>query len=435
MKHHGKSVANPYSVHIGSSFLKKIAKADKNAPSDDTGVAILEKHGACHQTDEFDVAPNTKFGAILHFNQKHTADNSKFRGIHPVQSMRSHQEHLAALIDSALPSLPNALPLSNAIEERSSKQFPIRCLKSGKWIWKRKPDFVSVTRGPGMISSLDVGLNTAKGLALAWQIPLLGVNHMQSHALTPRLVSALDQQNSHSASYPKFPFLSLLVSGGHTLLLYSKSIIDHAVLASTCDIAIGDALDKIARVVCPDVLLQSPGEIMYGRLLEQFAFPNGEVDHQYVPPATRGEELASNITQWGWNLPVPFAMTSSGAKTRLMKFSFTGLDSKVRKICTERGDIMVHEERLQLAREAMRVAFEHLASRVALALDALGSSRDVVDTLVVSGGVASNSYLKTMYVSPFALFSSFPLCAYWNYLISTYLPTYLYTYLPIHLSV
>lgn len=321
--------------------------------------------------------------------------------------MRSHQEHLANLIASALPSLPNALPPSNAVEDRSSRQISILCPKTGNWIWKRKPDFVSVTRGPGMISSLDVGLNTAKGLALAWQIPLLGVNHMQSHALTPRLVSALDQQNSCPAPCPMFPFLSLLVSGGHTLLLHSKSIIDHAVLASTCDIAIGDALDKIARVVCPDVLLQSPGEIMYGRLLEQFAFPNGVRDHQYVPPATRGEELASNITRWGWNLPVPFATTSSGAKTRLMKFSFTGLDSKVRKICSERGDIMAHEERLELAREAMRVAFEHLAARVVLALDTLGSSEEVVDTLVVSGGVASNSYLKTMYVNPFALFPHF----------------------------
>lgn len=407
-----------------SSSLQETIQADKNNPSDDTGVAILEKHGASHQTEEFDGAPTLKLEATLHFNQKLTADNSKFRGIHPVHSMLSHQENLAALIASALPSLPHAISRSNTLEERSSKQIPIRCSKTDKWIWKRKPDFVSVTRGPGMISSLDVGLNTAKGLALAWQIPLLGVNHMQSHALTPRLVSALNQQNSCSAPCPRFPFLSLLVSGGHTLLLHSKSIIDHAILASTCDIAIGDALDKIARVVCPDILLQSPGEIMYGRLLEKFAFPNGVGDHQYVPPATRGEELASNITQWGWSLPVPFAMTSSGAKTRLMKFSFTGLDSKVRKICTERGNIMAHEERLELAREAMRVAFEHLASRVALALDALRSSGEVVDTLVVSGGVASNSYLKNMYVSPFALFLSIPLCAYWNYLLPTYLSTY-----------
>lgn len=379
-----------HSTHRPFFPFRKSLRLIKNTISDDTGVAILEKHGNSHRTDEFDSALTTKFGATLHFNQKRTADNSKFRGIHPVQSMRSHQEHLAALIASALPSLPNALPPRNAVEDHSSKKITIRCPKTGRWIRKRKPDFVSVTRGPGMISSLDVGLNTAKGLALAWQIPLLGVNHMQSHALTPRLVSALDQKNSGPAACPKFPFLSLLVSGGHTLLLHSKSIIDHAVLASTCDIAVGDALDKIARVTCPDVLLQSPGEIMYGRLLEQFAFPNGIGDHQYVPPATRREELASRITRWGWNLPVPFA------KTRLMKFSFTGLDSKVRKICFERGGTMAQEERLELAREAMRVAFEHLAARVVLALDALGSRGDVVDTLVVSGGVASNLYLKTM---------------------------------------
>ena len=291
-----------------------------------------------------------------------------------------------------------------------------------------------------MRSSLSTGLDTAKGLAIAWQIPLVGVNHMQAHALTPRLVSALvEEPNNASAGKPAFPFLSLLVSGGHTLLLHSKSLTEHSILATSENIAVGDMLDKIARAVCPpSVFVRQPHEIMYGRLLEDFAFPQ-QHDYHYVAPATRGEEVSRRDTRFGWSLPVPFA---GSAKTRAMSFSFTGLGTAVERIAAQIGQTAVGmttameggreeveedgrlggdgemEERVELAREAMRVTFEHLASRVVLALDSIReaqaarlsstnadgtgkeSKRDeemnAIDTLVVSGGVASNQYLRTV---------------------------------------
>lgn len=294
-----------------------------------------------------------------------------------------------------------------------------------------------------MRSSLSTGLDTGKGLAVAWQVPVVGVNHMQAHALTPRLVSALaEEANSAPCGKPAFPFLSLLVSGGHTLLLHSKSLTEHTVLATTANIAVGDALDKIARAVCPPcVFATAPHDTMYGRLLEEFAFPQ-QHKHDYVAPATRREEISRCETRFGWSLPVPYAETRSGAKTRAMEFSFTGLGTAVERIAvqidriaggrttaTEEGEKAVTEEggktgrdegmkeRIELAREAMRVTFEHLASRVVLALDSLQAAQAAsyssdnadeegseekeentaaIDTLVVSGGVASNRYLRTM---------------------------------------
>lgn len=258
---------------------------------------------------------------------------------------------------------------------------------------------------------------------------------MQAHALTPRLVSALaEEPNKARTEKPAFPFLSLLVSGGHTLLLHSKSVTEHAILATTADIAVGDILDKIARAVCPpSVFAREPHEIMYGRLLEKFAFPQ-QHEYNYVAPATRGEEVSRRDTRFGWSLPVPFA--GSGAKTRTLEFSFTGLGSAVERIAaqicqTARGTTTATdggedeegkgnigedgemEERVELAREAMRVTFEHLASRVVLALDSIQAAQraqssstsadegteaktNTIDTLVVSGGVASNQYLRTM---------------------------------------
>lgn len=256
-----------------------------------------------------------------------------------------------------------------------------------------KPDFISVTRGPGMRSSLTTGLDTAKGLAVAWQIPLVGVNHMQAHALTPRLVSALSGSSPNAA--PAFPFVSLLVSGGHTLLVHSKDLTDHAILATTTDIAIGDCIDKIARLVLRPDVLKEGGEIAYGSRLERFAFPNGLVDYEYTAPTTRGEEIARKTTRWGWALVPPLAQTRSGSKSKAMEFTFSGLGSAVKRIC-EGKEEMDNEERRELAKESMRLAFEHLASRVGWALRDLQKEGSRVGTVVMSGGVASNAFLRTV---------------------------------------
>ncbi|KAK4975635.1 Mitochondrial tRNAs modification protein, partial [Elasticomyces elasticus] len=161
--------------------------------------------------------------------------------------------------------------------------------KSGAKRLKR-PDFVSVTRGPGMRSNLAVGLDTAKGLALAWDVPLLAVHHMQAHALTPRLVSALAKKDGFGDATvtPAFPFLTLLVSGGHTMLLSSTSLVEHKILAETKDIALGDCLDKAARAILPLGFLESlPANTPFGRALELFAFPGGASDYEYNAPSTR----------------------------------------------------------------------------------------------------------------------------------------------------
>lgn len=360
--------------------------------SDDTSVAVLETH--CHPAQglpENACSP----AATLHFHDKVTADNSKYRGIHPIAAHESHQGNLASLVAKAISALPpTSLP---SAEDPPSDRISV--FSDEKWVLKIKPNFISVTRGPGMRSSLITGLDTAKGLAVAWQVPLVGVNHMQAHALTPRLVSAL--ASGSTSPTPTFPFLSLLVSGGHTLLLHSSALNDHSILASTVDIAIGNLLDKIARCILPDAVIESSRDIMYGRLLETFAFPDfADTDYNYTSPSTRGEDLARKQTCWGWSMPVMMAETRSGSKspnTRSMTYTFCGLVSAVQRLCDGRhAGEMSADERVELAREAMRVAFEHLASRVVLALRERRAGFDAIRTLVVSGGVAANRYLRVM---------------------------------------
>ena len=346
--------------------------------SDDSSVAILEASSASSKPESSTISKQ----ACLHFHKKITANNAAYTGIHPLVAHESHQENLATLVNEAVRHLPS---------------------HGGKLFGPSNPklDFVSVTRGPGMRSSLITGIDTAKGLAVAWQIPLLGVNHMQAHALTPRLVSALNtpspgfatdsEQKDHPFEpNPNFPFLTLLVSGGHTLLVHSRALTDHAILASTTDSAIGDCIDKMAREILPASLLQASGEIMYGRLLERFAFPNSASDYNYTAPTSRAAEKEQPGTRWGWSLPIP--LRESG-KNRASEFSFSGLGAAVRRLCHANPQMSL-EERKDLAREGMRVVFEHLALRTIWALQNLATRGQIIGTLVISGGVASNGFLR-----------------------------------------
>lgn len=123
---------------------------------DDTSVAIVEK--ACHQG---------RVTAQLHFHKKVTSNNSLYQGVHPLVSLQSHQESLAILLREAIRHLP--LHNGNLPPDADTAQSDDVDITT-----RRLPDFISVTRGPGMRSNLFTGLDTAKGLAVAWQV-LIGL--------------------------------------------------------------------------------------------------------------------------------------------------------------------------------------------------------------------------------------------------------------------
>ncbi|RAK98968.1 N(6)-L-threonylcarbamoyladenine synthase family protein [Aspergillus ibericus CBS 121593] len=347
---------------------------------DDTSVAIVEKEANAVQ---------------IHFLDKVTCDTTAYQGIHPVVALESHQENIASLVNKALAHLPVAC------ETKHARHQTINIANSSEL--RRKPDLVCATRGPGFRSNLFVGLDTGKALSVGWQVPFVGVHHMQAHLLTPRLVSCLNRgQNSNpdvalsQPVTPEFPFLSILISGGHSMLVKSSSITEHEIMASTADRALGEALDKAARDIIPDSLLQTSKSTMYGKLLEQFAFPNGSADYaDYKAPKSRGEELLPRENPWGWNFTEPWS------HSRQLQFSFCFIGATLARLFAAReasGQVISHDERIALAREAMRSSFEHLASRTIMALESLvkkGTDKEV-KTLVVSGGVAANQYLMTV---------------------------------------
>ncbi|RPB04763.1 hypothetical protein L873DRAFT_1840267 [Choiromyces venosus 120613-1] len=321
-----------------------------SSPNDDTSVALLHS------------PPDSPGTATLLASKTQTCPNRIYGGIHPLASVQFHRQNLMPLLQSL--------------------EIP------------RKPDLIAVTRGPGMLAALATGVDTAKGLSVAWGVPMVGVHHMQAHALTPRLVAALNGGNGGV----EFPFLTLLVSGGHTILLESRALTSHKILAETIDIALGDMVDKCARRILPGEVMEShPEAVSYGAALEKFCFPEEGPDYAYHPHKTpeRKQEDEEKVKTWGeWKIARP--LTKNEKVHFSDAFSFCGLGSTLdRYFCMKSGgprSISV-EERKALGREVMMIAFEHVASRIVAALQA---SKTPPSTLVISGGVAANKFLENI---------------------------------------
>lgn len=385
--HRARPALTPFRQYLARSPHRQLVTLAIETSCDDTAVAVLEHDSSTPESNNSRSARTR-----LLFNERITSDLRAYRGIRPAIALEGHQRTLAGLVKTAIAHLP-------ANQSRHSQKVP---------------DFVSVTRGPGIFANLATGLCTAKGLAVAWDVPLVGVHHMQAHALTPRLVRALGmpmtregvanaklKANTGSETEcksPEFPFLTFLVSGGHSQLVLSASLTDHRILATTTDAAIGNVLDQTARVILPEDALAASPDVMYGRQLETFAFPKattGEDQRErysfYSPPRSRADEIAEVPTGYPWTIPLPMRTT------RRLAFSFSAIHSTVHRIAEERAGQMNVVERRALARHTQRAAFQHLVSRLCLALEDQGfNGADLVRqarTLVVAGGVACNEFL------------------------------------------
>ena len=171
------------------------------------------------------------------------------------------------------------------------------------------------------------------------------------------------------------------------MLVHTKSTLTHSILAETLDTPIGNCLDKCAIHVLPPSILDGGESVSYGPLLESFAFPNGASDYNYTPKFTKKGQMEAKETEYGWHIAPPFSVKGQYS----MNFSFSGIRSSATRFAGDKPDMSIEERRL-LAKEVMRVSFEHIGSRalMALATPVLKGTK----ALVVAGGVASNQYLK-----------------------------------------
>ncbi|MCR5346794.1 MAG: tRNA (adenosine(37)-N6)-threonylcarbamoyltransferase complex transferase subunit TsaD [Fretibacterium sp.] len=268
---------------------------------DDTGVALLK-------------GERTILSELLSSQIK---DHARFGGVVPEFAARKHLENLLPLVDAAL-------------KESGVKGQDL--------------DLIAVTCGPGLMGSLIVGVMAARALSQAWGVPLIGVNHLEGHLFAP-LVDSDDLRP---------PFLSLIVSGGHTEIIRVDALGQYQLLGETRDDAAGEAYDKAARVL-------------------GLPYPGGpEIDR-----------LAKEGNPHAFDFPVPFKNTKD------VEFSFSGLKTallwQVRKIGKEGKAIPLND----LCASFQRAVTEALLAKVALAVQLTGIRR-----VAASGGVAANSALR-----------------------------------------
>ena len=250
-------------------------------------------------------------------------EHRPYGGVVPEIAARAHLDHLDKLIMAAM------------------KEAGIGFSQLG---------LVAATGGPGLIGGLMVGVTTAKAIAAAQRKPFVAVNHLEGHALTARLTDQVE-----------FPYLLLLVSGGHCQLLIAEGVGAYEQLGTTIDDAIGEAFDKTAKMA-------------------GLGYPGG--------PAVEKAARSGDPTRF--RLPRPLKGRAG------CDFSFSGLKTAVRHTIHDlpAGDL-ADQDVADLCASFQAAVGDVLLDRCANALRAYAARHEAAPTLVVAGGVAANTFLRT----------------------------------------
>lgn len=250
-----------------------------------------------------------------------------YGGVVPELASRAHVQHLVPVVQRAL---AQAHMTPNALEA------------------------VAVTYGPGLIGSLVVGVSFAKGLALQLGVPLLGVNHLEGH---------LFSTNIHPDG-PAPPFLSLLISGGHTILIYVREWGQYEILGQTQDDAAGEAFDKVAKIL-------------------GLAYPGG--------PAV--EKLAAAGNAQAIDFPQARLKSAMATAPPRFDFSFSGLKTAVLYYVRKRTAAELQQQQADIAASFQQALINALVDNVALA-----HAQFPVRAVALAGGVACNRALRQAFV-------------------------------------
>ncbi|MDH5761811.1 MAG: tRNA (adenosine(37)-N6)-threonylcarbamoyltransferase complex transferase subunit TsaD [Nitrospinota bacterium] len=258
-------------------------------------------------------------GTVLHSNVIASQDeiHSKFGGIVPELAGRCHVERIHFIIERALQEAKVSL---------------------------KDIQLIAATEGPGLVVSLLVGLNTAKAIAYSLRIPVIGVNHLEGHVLAIFLQQKVE-----------FPYLALIVSGGHTDLCRVDGFGQYRILGRTRDDAAGESFDKVAKMLG----LGYPG----GPIIEKKAREGNPQAHTF---------------------PRAFLEKSS------LDFSFSGLKTSVRNVLLKResgnGSTTTDED--------IAAGFQEAVVDVLIQKTLVACKQESLQRVVVTGGVAANGYLR-----------------------------------------
>jgi N6-L-threonylcarbamoyladenine synthase len=335
---------------------------------DETAVALLEGEA---------VEGGARFRILGNAVQSQIDLHKEYGGVFPTLAKREHARNLVPVLSEALHGIIVAKDMSPVAEGVSDE------LKS---ILEREPELfdalipflashsrpevnaIAVTHGPGLEPALWVGVNFAKALSRAWDIPLIPVNHMEGHilsALAEREVTAHGGQvTALNIQDPKLPILALLISGGHTELVLMKEWLLYELVGQTLDDAVGEAFDKVARMMH----LSYPGGPEISKLAEE----------------SRGQGRTPTTS-----LPRPMLEKNT------CDFSFAGLKTAV--LYTLKDKELTDETKKDMAHEFENAVGDVLLKKTIRAVHMHGAR-----TVVLGGGVSANTHIRRIFQDAFA---------------------------------
>ena len=285
-------------------------------------ICILGIESSCDDTS----AAVLKNGVILSNVTASQDVHRAYGGVVPELASRAHQQNIVPVVDQAIK-------------------------RAG--ITKEKLSAVAYTRGPGLMGSLLVGVNFAKGFARALNIPLLDVNHLQGHVLAHFI-----KESDDDTSAPPLPFICLLVSGGNSQIVQVNAYNDIKVLGQTIDDAAGEAIDKCSKVMG----LGYPG----GPVIDKLARQGNPHAYQFAEPQVAG-----------------FDYSFSGLKTSFLYH--------LRDWVNEDSDFVEHHKN-DLAASLEHTIVDILMKKLRLAVKATG-----ITHVAVAGGVSANNGLRNAF--------------------------------------
>lgn len=318
---------------------------------DETAVSILECSGDISHP-QFNILGNALYSQIkIH---------ERYGGVFPALAKREHALNLIPLFKKALQESNLETQGITTLEtdhifkllEREpelARQF----VDYIPTINKPEIDAIAVTAGPGLEPALWVGINFAKALGIVWNIPVYPINHMEGHILSV-LTQAQDEV--------KVPALALLISGGHTELVHVENWLSYNVIGETKDDAVGEAFDKVARVLG----LPYPGGPRVSALAQE----------------AREKEL-----------PTPFPLPRPMLHSKDFAFSFSGLKTAVLYGVRNNPDL-TEDQKKGLAKEFEDAVTEVLTTKTKKAIDEYNPC-----TLILGGGVIANSHIRNAFLN------------------------------------
>ncbi len=322
---------------------------------DETAVSIVEAEGGLEQPC---------FNVLAHLVHSQVDLHALYGGVVPMLAKREHAKQLTPLLQHALSQAGLLTKIKNRAEDGVGDQIR-EILTREEGLAENLLNFlgcherpaidaIAVTYGPGLEPALWVGINFAKALALAWDKPLLPINHLEGHVL-----SVLINPKQKTDLKIDFPALALIVSGGHTELVLMKNYLQYELLGQTRDDAAGEAFDKVARILG----LPYPGGPEISKLAEK--------------------ALGHQVSKY--NLPRP--MMHSGN----FDFSFSGLKTAVLYLVKKLGGLEGLDEstKIAIAYEFQEAVIEVLVHKTLRAI-----KQYQPQTIIAAGGVMANKQLK-----------------------------------------